>query len=427
LKEIGFSDEQVRLLGACVEPKKVEKRPKDARELAEKLAAAVGQPPPPSVDIAPSQPTSPPPQEGPPSTRKLSSTQSTVRQQANAVHAQARIHEKAGQFDEAANLIASLANHLQEPGYLKSLRDRAAEVVALEKELTALDGEARINWRHREKILRLKELSPSLDVADLLSHAPEVPASFTSQAIQARMVLVRPGEFWRESEEGEEEPQRVVMAEPFYIGVHPVTQGQWAQIMERSPSHFRRGGDGEREVETVEDADLRQFPVENVSWADVQRFLKCLNARESNTGWTYRLPTQEEWEFACRGPVPPGDLGKEHCTFSYYAPSPSNTLSPEQANCSHDNWLERMWGGTTKGKFQARPTKVGSYPANGLGLFDMHGNVWELTSTPCEEEWIVRGGSWYVYPWSCTASACVTCASDYKSSDLGFRLVRVPA
>src|SRR5271155_727109 len=79
----------------------------------------------------------------------------------------------------------------------------------------------------------------------------------------------------------------------------------------------------------IADADLLQFPVETVSWEDVQTFIQKLNEREKlDTGWLYRLPTEEEWEYACRGAA----CSKEECSFHFYLDRPTNDLSPTQAN-----------------------------------------------------------------------------------------------
>src|SRR5208283_843249 len=104
--------------------------------------------------------------------------------------------------------------------------------------------------------------------------------------------------------------------------------------------------------------DLKQFPVELVSCDDAQKFIKKLNEQEKGKGWLYRLPTEAEWEYACRG----GATTEEECSFDFYFDKPSNDLSSKEAN------IENKVG---------RTTKVGSYVPNKLGLYDMHGNVWQ--------------------------------------------------
>src|SRR5271165_320359 len=134
-----------------------------------------------------------------------------------------------------------------------------------------------------------------------------------TNSLGMRLVLVPRGSFWM-GDRGSQ--QQVEIAHEFYLGAFPVTQEQWQTIMGNNPSHFSRGGDlaaGRRKVKRISDADLRQFPVECVSWNDVQKFLKRLNAREKGDGLLYRLPTEAEWEYACRG----GATSQEECAFNF--------------------------------------------------------------------------------------------------------------
>jgi len=127
-------------------------------------------------------------------------------------------------------------------------------------------------------------------------------------------------------------PQHVVtLTKPFYIGKYEVTQEQWEAVMGDNPSVLK----GEK------------LPVTNVSWDDCQKFIKNLNAK---TNGGYRLPTEAEWEYACRAG-----------TTTVY--SFGDKITPEDANY-----------GSKIGK----PVAVGSYKPNAFGLYDMHGNVFEL-------------------------------------------------
>ena len=102
--------------------------------------------------------------------------------------------------------------------------------------------------------------------------------------------------------------------------------------MGNNPSRFSRAGNGKDKVKNIADADLKVFPVESVSWDDAQEFIKKLNERERGNGWTYRLPAEAEWEYACRG----GATSEEECSFHFYLDRPTNDLSSKQANFSGD-------------------------------------------------------------------------------------------
>jgi len=184
--------------------------------------------------------------------------------------------------------------------------------------------------------------------------------------------------------------------------------------MGKNPSHFSRGGPGADAVKDIADADLKRSPVETVSWEDAKEFVKLLNEKVKEAGWEYRLPTEEQWEYACRG-GPMTD--KAQSAFDYYLEKPSKTLAKEQANFG-DSGLKR-------------PSKVGSYPPNRLGLYDMHGNVWEW----CENQFdpkegpdrVFRGGSWYNDAGRGRASLRSGLAPAHRIGSLGLRLARVPS
>ncbi|MEX2568756.1 MAG: formylglycine-generating enzyme family protein [Cyclobacteriaceae bacterium] len=129
----------------------------------------------------------------------------------------------------------------------------------------------------------------------------------------------------------------VTINKPFYIGKFQVTQGQWKAVMGNNPSFFQ----GERKAGKTED-----FPVENVTWEDVQEFIQRLNALDHSA--RYRLPTEFEWEFATRA-------GAE------------NPLSWQQTK--QQAWIQDVDQGSTQAVGQLKP--------NSWGLYDMLGNVWE--------------------------------------------------
>jgi formylglycine-generating enzyme required for sulfatase activity len=213
--------------------------------------------------------------------------------------------------------------------------------------------------------------------------------------------------------------RHVVMDTPFYLGAHPVTQGQWKQVMGKNPSWFQRGASGASVVDNeklgrIPEADLDLFPVESVSWDEVQEFIRKLNAMEQQEGgWHYNLPAEEQWEYAVRSPVPSGaGAAQAHCGFSFYTPQPTNSLTDKDAI-----FASRL----------QRPCKVGTFPPNGLGIFDLHGSVWELTQTGASAARGMRGGSWWYFSMYCTAAYRGTHWGVFRKNDVGFRLARVMA
>jgi formylglycine-generating enzyme required for sulfatase activity len=241
-----------------------------------------------------------------------------------------------------------------------------------------------------------------------------------------KFVLVPRGTFWM----GDRGSQRQVeVPHDFYMGAFPVTQGQWQEIMGSNPSWFSRTGSGADKVTGISDADLKQFPVEQVSWDDAQEFLERLNAREKESGFLYRLPTEAEWEYACRG----GASSQQDCNFDFYfgdparnLSQPTNDLSSEQANFNGNHPA----GNAPKGKYLGRTTKVGSYRPNRLGIYDMHGNVWEWCENHSEagaSARVIRGGGWGYYGSNCRVSNRGRFEPDSRYSDLGCRVAAVPS
>jgi formylglycine-generating enzyme required for sulfatase activity len=180
-------------------------------------------------------------------------------------------------------------------------------------------------------------------------------------SIGMKLMLVPAGKFKMGSPRSEPErrdeegPQHEVeITRPFYMGAYEVTQAQYKKIMGKDPSRWKekdRGG-----------PDL---PVDNASWDGAVEFCKRLSALpgERAKGRTYALPTEAEWEYACRG----GPAATEDA-FHH-----GKTMSSHQANF---NGLFPHWK-SERGPYRAGPVKVGSFEPNALGLYDMHGNVWE--------------------------------------------------
>jgi formylglycine-generating enzyme required for sulfatase activity len=206
--------------------------------------------------------------------------------------------------------------------------------------------------------------------------------------------------------------------EDFEIAVHDVTQGQWEVIMGNNPSGFSRKGNGRSALVGISDEELKLFPVESVSWDDVQAFLRKLNEKERGRGYSYRLPTEAEWEYACRG----GVTTLEECSYHFYFDKPTNDLSSEQANFNG----QHPFGKAPKGPVLLRTTRVGAYPSNKLGLCDMHGNVLQWTDTTEGPGRVIRGGGWSFEGQFCRAAFRIWLTPSNRDSILGCRLARVP-
>jgi formylglycine-generating enzyme required for sulfatase activity len=206
----------------------------------------------------------------------------------------------------------------------------------------------------------------------------------------------------------------VEIARPFFIGRYEVTQQEWRTVMGSAPSHFATCGP--------------RCPVENVTFADVQQFIAKLNervaaGRSNDRPWRYRLPTEAEWEYACRaGTTGPFSTGEN--------------VTTDQANYNG----RFPYPSFATGEFRQRPTTVGSFPSNRWGLSDMHGNVWEWTADwygayaedgaanidprgpDSGDTRVIRGGSWYFDASSARCGLRYTHAPQDRGFSLGFRL-----
>jgi len=237
------------------------------------------------------------------------------------------------------------------------------------------------------------------------------PYHLTSTSILMRRVDA--GTTWMGGGNGVPGTSRVEIPNDFYLGVFPVTQGEWRCVMGNQPSDFS--------PVVLGVTDASRFPAESVSWQDVQEFLTRLNGLEGTEAWRYRLPTAAEWEYACRAAA----TSAEDCSFDFYIGGPTNDLSSWSANFDG----RRPAGHASRGPHFRRPSRVGTYPPNALGLFDMHGNVWEWTDTAAAPTRILRilcGGAWNSYGRHCRAANFAATTPEFRSNDLGFRLARAP-
>ncbi len=254
-----------------------------------------------------------------------------------------------------------------------------------------------------------KPLSTDADVVLAAAYANAgLPKTFKS-SFAMDFVLVPKGKFLMGGYAGIPGGDEVVIPHDFYLGTYEVTQDEWKTVMGDNPSAYSPFG---LERHMVPAADFKRFPVEKVNWEDCQAFIKKLNALDPIGGWTYRLPMEAEWEYACRGGPSKNNLD---FGFDYYFERPTNTLSKEKANYF-------VAGGN------GRPCMVGSYPPNRLGLYDMHGNVVEW----CEDramgasQHTRRGGAFTRLPEHCRAASRVLHAPTELRADQGLRVARVP-
>jgi formylglycine-generating enzyme required for sulfatase activity len=253
---------------------------------------------------------------------------------------------------------------------------------------------------------------PTIKVPDGKDVQPrkDPPKHFTN-SIGMKFVWIPPGSFMMGSPKEEKKRQdnetqhKVTLSKGFYMGVYTVTQEQWQAVMGDNPSNFN----GEKSL-----------PVEKVSWDDCQEFIKKLREKDKDKK-AYRLPTEAEWEYACRaGTKTPFHFGE--------------TISTDQANYN-GNYI---YGDGKKGMYREKTTPVGSFPANVWGFYDMHGNVWQW----CEDWYadypqkdvvdpqgpekgqsrVLRGGSWRFPPESCRSALRDRYVPGLRINFIGFRL-----
>jgi formylglycine-generating enzyme required for sulfatase activity len=350
--------------------------------------------PPAAAKIAP-----PPPPEPPPPPRPVSGTPSRAAP-APLIRQRPRSRSWAARAVAVAAVVALLLGAAGAGYYFLSLpgsdRPDKGTTVAAENQRPA-------------------EVTKRKPAKDPPAGAKENPVRFKN-SLGMEFALVPKGKAWLGGGGGKPGAKEAEITDDFYLGVYEVTQEEWERVMGTNPSHFSRTGGGKDRVQGIPDAELKRFPVDSVSWDDAQTFLAKLNERDKQAGWMYRLPKEAEWEYACRGgPLP----NRADYNFNYYLQSPTDALLPEQANRADTHSPQEL----------QRTAKVGSYPPNRLGLYDMHGNVWEWCDDAIPDNpkaRVNRGGCW-----SCDAAGC---RAGYRNGDVpahrqydyGLRLARVP-
>jgi formylglycine-generating enzyme required for sulfatase activity len=237
-----------------------------------------------------------------------------------------------------------------------------------------------------------------------------------------KFVKVPRGTFWMGWDSEKKQSKQVEIPGDFELAAYTVTQEQWQALMGNNPSLWTRERDMVSRGKKTSDVDFKRSPVETVSWNDVQEFIKKLNQWENGRRWWYRLPTEAEWEYACRGAA----TSKEECSFDFYFDKPTNDLSQSQARIVG---APAGNGADVPSAAAPWPAVVGSFTPNKLGLYDMHGNVgqWcEDVGKGSPEYRVVRGAGWQASGWQCRAAGRYESQMASGSGSYGFRLARVP-
>ena len=253
--------------------------------------------------------------------------------------------------------------------------------------LRAVAGEGNASFH---KLLRLVAVVVLVGlVFAILRMAPRLVGSVNGSmlvdlgsGVTLEMVPIPAGEFMMGSEE--ERQHLVRITEPFYLGKYEVTQQQWKAVTGDNPSMFEGPSN----------------PVEQVTCDDCEAFLAKLNEQHGGSGWVFRLPTEAEWEYACRaGSITRWCFGDEEASLGEYA------------------WYRSNSG------HSAHP--VGVKKPNAWGLYDMHGNVSEWCGPTSLSSPVYRGGCWGSSGRNCRSTWRYRIVPSVRSHDLGFRVAAV--
>jgi formylglycine-generating enzyme required for sulfatase activity len=284
------------------------------------------------------------------------------RQKAEEATRQARQLLAKHDFAGALALLEGIPERLRDVPFQEEVRRQLDRVARLDKDIKGALAAGRLAGL-RPAVAELAKLQPGReDLGRLLNTLPGDPV--ITNSIGMKLVWVPAGTFTMGSPaaepdrdpSGDEPEHEVKITRWFYLGAHEVTQGQYEAVMRSNPSHFDRDNGGGPE-----------HPVERVTWEEANAFCRRLSEtpEEAREGHRYRLPTEAEWEYACRA----GSRARDAYSFG-----PS--LSSRQANIDNA---------------RGRTTKVGEYAPNAFGLYDMHGNVWEWCADWYESDFYRRG------------------------------------
>jgi formylglycine-generating enzyme required for sulfatase activity len=230
------------------------------------------------------------------------------------------------------------------------------------------------------------------------------------QGIHLDMLVIPAGVFQmgspRHLGNADEEPQHLVTIKSFMMSKYLTTQGQWKAMMGKLPPCRFKGED---------------LPIERISWSDAQKFCQRLSKR---TGKAYRLPSETQWEYACRAGT--------NTPFSF-----GETITSAVANFNGEHTFREE----PRGFYRHGTTHGGTFPPNAFGLYDMHGNLWEwcadhwlddYASSPRDESsyqnkdsryHVARGGSWHETPTLCRSAVRRRVLQTDADEVIGFRVV----
>jgi formylglycine-generating enzyme required for sulfatase activity len=308
---------------------------------------------------------------------------------------------------------------------------------------------------------RVAELNPRQEpiqagvMPRLVLGRPRGSPSLITNSLGMKFTLIKAGEFLMGSPDTDkdafdnEKPQhRVRITRPFYLGVHEVTRGQFRRFVDDSGYQTEaekdgKGGYGWNEEAKKDEQHPRytwlnpgfdqtdEHPMVNVSWNDAMAFAEWLGKKE---GKTYRLPTEAEWEYACRA----GTTTRYFCGDDAEALAEVGNVADGTAKAKYPGWTAIV---AKDGFIHTAP--VGQYRPNAWGLHDMHGNVWEWCwdwygadfykgsrvddpAGPLEAaDRVIRGGGWGLDPRYCRSAGRLRVTAGDRSSGLGFRLALV--